>query len=204
MLNELEDAIVKRIKDAAGQLTYKLPTVESWKGQLEEGSQATFKYPAVFVTFGEWNETRGGGRLRNVDISYVIFCASRNIRNELAAREGEVDSDLVVRQAGSYQLAEDVNALVNNQSFDLVRKKLFAVTKKEPMPSKVEGVSVMAVTIQGTFEYQTALPDCQELTDVDLLKIVNSYYLRPTNTSATDPDPDKRLPNFTSNAAPAD
>ncbi len=113
MINEIEDAILERIKAAhdGGHLPYKLKTIETWGGDIGDDLRKIVKsFPAIWVIFaGE----RKGKRSRNTQeyhARYNVVVAAQSLRNEKRARKGDV---------GSYQMIKDVKALLDNQKLGL-------------------------------------------------------------------------------------
>jgi len=106
MIGTIEQAIVDKLKDAA--LGYTLKDVKSYGGELEaKASEIVKRTPAVFVTFsGEAKpEQIASSAWRHVP-RFSIICATRNRRNEKAARRGAAGD------VGTYQMVEDMRRVL--------------------------------------------------------------------------------------------
>lgn len=181
MIGELEDAIVARIlaAQAAALWPYKLMTVETYGGQISEDTQSTFRFPAVFVAF-KGMKKRGllGERTRLVDLHLVLYVASRNPRNERATRHGDTHAP------GSFQIAEDLIALLENQRLGMPMvhplsaeeiDTLFVARKNDGANAE----SILAIPFMCQFAWTAALPECANVTADDWLKTGQTFYLEP-------------------------
>jgi phage gp37-like protein len=181
MIGELEDAVVARIQAAqdAGLWPYKLMTIETYGGQISEDTQSTFRFPAVFVSFTRLKKMGDlGERTRRARAHLVLYVAARNPRNERATRHGDM------HEPGSYQIAEDMIALLENQrlgmpmtlplSFEEI-ETLFVARRSDGAQAE----SVLAIPLQCEFAWQAALPECANVTPDDWLKTGQSFYLTP-------------------------
>lgn len=181
MIAELEDAIVSRIRAAqqASLWPYKLLTVETYGGQIDETSQSTFRFPAVFVSFTGWKRKNlAGERSRLIVVNVCLYIAARNPRNEKATRHGDM------HEAGSYQIAEDLIALLENQNLNMPMyaplihseiQTLFVARKSDG--AKAE--SILCVPFECAFGWRAALPECANVTTDDWLKTGQTFYLAP-------------------------
>lgn len=181
MIGELEDAIVARIKaaQAANLWPYTLRTIDSYGGQISEDTQSTFAFPAVFVAFTRMKK-RGalGERTRLVDVHLVIYVATRNPRNERATRQGDM------HEPGSFQIAEDVIALLENQRVGMPMMQPLSAEEIETLfvARKQDGAnaeSILAVPMVCQFAWRAALPECANVSTDDWLKTGQSFYLKP-------------------------
>lgn len=181
MIGELEDAIVARIRaaQAANLWPYKLRTIDSYGGQISEDTQSTFAFPAVFVAFTRMKK-RGalGERTRLADVHLVLYVATRNPRNERATRQGDM------HEPGSFQIAEDLIALLENQRVGMPMTKpldseeidtLFVARKSDGANAE----SVLAVSMVCQFAWSAALPECANVTTDDWLKTGQTFYVKP-------------------------
>jgi phage gp37-like protein len=179
MIGELEDAIVDRIKDRRASLPYKLPTVESYGGQISEEKQSTFKFPAVFVAFSGSKQTAAiGERDRIMKVDLILYIATRNPRNERSTRQGDAN------EVGSYQLAEDMIALLENQRVGMAMYRPLRHTRIETLfvAHKSDGAkaeSILAVYLECEFAWQAALPECANESEHDWLKTGQTFYIKP-------------------------
>lgn len=181
MIGELEDAIVARINaaQAAGLWPYKLLTVETYGGQIAEDTQSTFRFPAVFVAFTRMKQQGMlGERSRLVSVHLVLYVAARNPRNERATRHGDM------HEPGSFQIAEDLIALLENQRVGLPMHRPLMHTEIETLfvARKSDGAhaeSILAISFECQFAWSAALPECANVTADDWLKTGQTFYLKP-------------------------
>lgn len=181
MIGELEDAIVARIQaaQAAALWPYKLLTVETYGGQIDESTQSTFRFPAVFVAFTRMKKLGAlGARDRQVAVHLVLYVAARNPRNERATRHGDQ------HEPGSFQIAEDLIALLENQRLGMPMMQPLSHTEIETLfvARKSDGAaaeSILAISFECQFGWRAALPECAQVTADDWLKTGQTYYLTP-------------------------
>ena len=194
-IGALEDAIIARLTAARAALPYRLPTIESYGGQLDDDVQATFQLPALFVTFAGENLIKMlGERSREMEVEFVIYCVAYNTGNERATRHGDLHN------AGSYQLMHDVVAVMSNQAFGLLTRAM-KVTKCTPMftARKQDGAkaqSVIAVHATGVYQFKSDITDCAHPTEIELHGIASGFYLKPGNDSNLDPNPANQYPDL--------
>jgi phage gp37-like protein len=179
MIGQLEDAVVARIKAAqtAALWPYKIATIDSYSGQISEDEQSTFKFPAVFVAFAGWKIRKIGERSRVIDVSLIVYAAARNPRNERATRQGDS------HEPGSFQIAEDIIALLENQRVGLAMNEALSHTaiqtisigrEKDP-----QAESILAIPFECSFGWKAALPECANVAVNDWLKTGQTYYIKP-------------------------
>jgi phage gp37-like protein len=192
MIGELEDAIVARIN--LGQTNalwpYKLLTVETYGGQISEDTQSVFRFPAVFVAFTRSRLLkRMGERTRLMQLDVTLYVAARNPRNERATRHGDM------HEAGSYQIAEDMIALLENQCLGLPMQEPLIHTGVETLfvARKSDGAraeSILAVPFECQFVWQSALPESADATPNDWLSSGQTFYLNPADAAPGTATPD--------------
>ncbi len=111
-ISSIEDAIIRRISEA--KLPY-LRTLTTYGGELDgENSRCVRAFPAVWVAFQGAEKAKAVGtskQVYHVSASFVVLVAARNLRNEAATRKGDA------LQVGTYQMLEDVRALLLRQDF---------------------------------------------------------------------------------------
>lgn len=181
MIGELEDAVVARIKaaQAAGLWPYKLPTIDTYGGQIAEDTQSTFRFPAVFVAFTRMKKKgQLGERTRKVDVHLVVYVAARNPRNERATRQGDM------HEPGSFQIAEDLIALLENQRLGMSMTQPLSVEEIETIfvarqSDGAKAESILALPFTCEFSWQAALPECANVTPDDWLETGQTFYLTP-------------------------
>lgn len=181
MIGELEDAIVARIKaaQAAGLWPYKLLTIDTYGGQIDESTQSTFRFPAVFVAFTRMKQKQMvGERDRMVVVHLTLYIAARNPRNERATRHGDM------HEPGSFQIVEDLIALLENQRLGMPMVQPLMHTEVETLfvARKSDGAnaeSILAVSFECQFIWRTALPELANVSIDDWLKTGQTFYLTP-------------------------
>ncbi len=118
MIGEIENAMIARLQDASdsGKLGYKLGTVTSYGGQLDEDGikEVVKNYPAAWIVYGgePRPEHRGQNTFLHRPIFYVLV-AARSLRNEETTRKGAGD------KVGSYQMVQDLRAIFVGQDLGL-------------------------------------------------------------------------------------
>lgn len=170
MIGELEDAIIQRLQTAFAYTTnvdwqYKVPTIESFGGQIsvdESGravAMAVFSMPAIFVTFGGLRREQGlGEKASRMNQKMVVYVVTQNSRNERAQRLGDLNS------VGSYQLAEDVAQLLANQRFGMQIEgmRLEEIeTVFNAHRADAKAISVLAVNLSTKFTFLANKSDCE-------------------------------------------
>ena len=117
MIGAIEQAIVDRIEAAsgAGTLGYTIRTVASYGNELDDNLKSVVRqFPAVWVVFmGERKPRQAAGGEWVHEPLFAVMVAARNRRNEEAARRGAAG------KPGSYQMFEDVRALLTGQDLGL-------------------------------------------------------------------------------------
>lgn len=114
MITKIEQAIVERLKRGLGQM---VRTVKSYNGEADDLAAQIMTLPAVWVTYGGSRiESKSSGSLRYQDkATFVVMCATRNLRNEVAGRQGGADK----REIGSNDLIRAVRRLMDGQRLGL-------------------------------------------------------------------------------------
>lgn len=114
MITKIEQAMVERLKRGLGQM---VRTVKSYNGEVDDLAAQIMTLPAVWVTYGGSRiDSKATGSQRYQDkATFVVMCATRNLRNELAGRQGGVDR----REIGSNDLIRAVRRLLDGQRLGL-------------------------------------------------------------------------------------
>jgi phage gp37-like protein len=117
-IGAIENGLIAKVATAGridGAFGYAIRTVKSYGGEFDDGfKMAALTFPAVLFAFaGEAKPEERGGRHFFHQPVWVCYCITRNLRNEEAARHG-VDGEI-----GSYQLIQDVRALLRDEDLDL-------------------------------------------------------------------------------------
>lgn len=114
MIAAIESAIVETIR--AARLPY-LRYLGTYGGELDGEPQNIIRQtPAVWVSYRDESapEPRNTARSRwTVKATFAVLVAARSLKNEAATRHGDAV------QVGSYQMIEDVRALIGFNDFGL-------------------------------------------------------------------------------------
>ena len=118
MIGAIEKGIVDRIKAANGPsqaLGYSLRCIASYGNELDDDINKVIKqFPAVWVVYqGEPRPKEAtAGRWIHAP-AFAIVCCAKSLRNEKASRRGAGG------EIGSYQIFQDVRALLTGQTLGL-------------------------------------------------------------------------------------
>lgn len=186
MIPEIEDAIIARIVAAAAAtpgLGYKLPTVESYGGELDDDLGKVVRlFPAVWVTFAGCRAptkmATAGGKWKT-PATFVTMCGSRNVRGERATRKGLTVGG-VIKEVGVYQMLKDVSLLLagNDLGLDITPLKPGAIRTLFNTKLNGQGMAVFAREWHCDF-IETQPREQLDPTSGDFLKVGISYYLQP-------------------------
>lgn len=114
MIAAIETAIVETIR--AARLPY-LRYLGTYGGELDGEPQNIIRQtPAVWVSYRDESapDPRNTGRTRwTVKATFSVLAAARSLKNEKATRHGDAV------QVGSYQMIEDIRALIGFNDFGL-------------------------------------------------------------------------------------
>jgi len=117
MIGAIEQAIVDRISlaDSTGVLGYRLKKVASYGNELDHEIRTVIKnFPAVWIVFkGEPKPENIGDGAWDHRPTFSVIVGVSNRRNEESSRRGAAG------KVGSYQLLEDVRALIAGHSLGL-------------------------------------------------------------------------------------
>lgn len=114
MITQIEQAMVERLRRGLGHM---VRTVKSYNGEADDLAAQIMTLPAVWVTYGGSRiDSKSTGNQRYQDkATFVVMCATRNLRNELAGRQGGADK----REIGSNDLIRAVRRLLDGQRLGL-------------------------------------------------------------------------------------
>lgn len=159
MITKIENNIVERLKLGLGTM---VRTVKSYGGEVDDLAAQIMTLPAVWVTYGgsriEKKET-GNGRFQD-EATFVVMCATRNLRNEAARRQGGIDW----REVGVNELIGAVRRLLDGQRLGLSDSRgLTPKAVKTIVNNAVfQAASLSVYAIEYSFYFdRTALPDGQ-------------------------------------------
>ncbi|WP_051286083.1 phage protein Gp37 [Kingella kingae] len=86
MITVIEQRLVERLKRGLGTM---VRTVKSYNGEVDDLAAQIMTLPAVWVTYGGSRiETMSTGNHLAIKTkrTFVVMCATRNLRNEVAGR----------------------------------------------------------------------------------------------------------------------
>lgn len=191
MIAEIEDGIIARIVAAAAAtpgLGYKLPTVESYGGELDGDLAAVVrKFPAVWVTFAgcraSAKENTQGTKWRT-PATFVTMCGSRNVRGERATRQG-LKVGGVIKEVGVYQMLRDVSLLLAGSDLGLAITRLKPGATRTLYNTKLNGQGLAVFAREWHCEFIETQPRAPiDPTDPMWLKLGINYYLKPGDNVA--------------------
>lgn len=191
MLAAIEDAIIARIKAAAAAtpgLGYKLPTVESYGGELDDDLAAVVrKFPAVWVTFAGSGKSRPSSTARNkwlTPATFVVMVGARNVRGERATRKGLTVGG-VIKEVGVYQMLADISLLLINNDLGLAIGNLKPGATRTLFNTKLNGQALAVFAREWHTEFVETQPrKLIDTTDPMWLKLGINYYLTPGDAVA--------------------
>lgn len=186
MFDQVEDAIIARIKAAASAtpgLGYKLPTVESYGGELDENLEAVIrKFPAVWVTFAGCKasvKAKTAGDKWKTQATFVTMCGARNVRGERATRQG-VKVGGVIKEVGVYQMLKDVAALLSGNDLGLQITRLQPGAIRTLFNTKIGNQGLAVFAREWHCEFTEGQPREQiDPSSGDFLKFGIGYYSQP-------------------------
>lgn len=170
----IEDAIIARLKTASdsGALGYRLAEIGSYGGEFDDETFFTQirKFPAVWVTVGGSKPKPLSARKVQLQPVIAVMVGTRNVRGERQTRHGSVT------EPGSYQLLEDVRALLLGQALSLPIGPLRMGADRTLYNTRQgkEGRSVLAAEFHTETTYTIVEPG---ISDTDLTGIGLRYYL---------------------------
>lgn len=114
MITQIEQEMVGRLRQGLGQM---VRTVKSYNGEVDDLAAQIMTLPAVWVTYGGSRiESKSTGSQRFQDkATFVVMCATRNLRNEVSGRQGGADK----REIGCNDLIRAVRRLMDGQRLGL-------------------------------------------------------------------------------------
>lgn len=191
MIAEIEDGIIARIVAAAAAtpgLGYKLPTVESYGGELDGDLAAVVrKFPAVWVTFaGCKASTRMNtqGSKWRTPATFVTMVGSRNVRGERATRQG-LKVGGVTKEVGVYQMLQDVSLLLAGSDLGLAITPLKPGAIRTLYNTKLNGQGLAVFAREWHCEFIETQPrEPIDPTDPMWLELGINYYLKPGDNVA--------------------
>ena len=155
MIALIEQAIKDRI--AKGGLGY-LRAVESYGGQFDEGlAKVVRNFPAVWVAFKGDSDPKATDTTRevwHVPSTFFVMVGARSLQNDSAPRQGGV-------KIGTYQMLNDVRALLLQQDFGLPIKELWPGRTTTLVTARYQndGISILAQEWHTVYPLEVRKPD---------------------------------------------
>jgi phage gp37-like protein len=186
VFDQVEDAIIARIVAAAAAtpgLDYKLPTVESYGGELDgDLEQVVRKFPAVWVTFAGCKastKANSAGTKWKTQATFVTMAGSRNVRGERSTRQG-VKVTGVLKEVGAYQMLKDVSLLLAGNNLGLAITRLQPGAIRTLFNTKLRSSGLAVFAREWHCEFVETQPREQiDPTSVNWLSVGINYYLQP-------------------------
>lgn len=121
MISAIENAMVDAIKAAADAATFNVRSIESYGGQLDDGTLDWIRaLPAIWVVFSGCERPTASstakGKWRYPGV-FTVFCAQRNLAGNKALRQGDA------RNPGVYALMQLVVAALQGRDLGLEIKE---------------------------------------------------------------------------------
>lgn len=170
MIDVIEDAILAAIKDASG-LAY-LKTVATYSGELDDDlNNVVRSFPAVWVVFGgSGKPSKVGPEKWKTPATFVTMVATRNLRNEAAARKGGAV------EIGTYEMIKHVKTLMLGQDFGLKIERFEPGPVRTLYNTKIRASGLSVFSLEWTTAFIEKTPTVEE---GDLLKVGFNYFIKP-------------------------
>lgn len=170
MIGAIENAMLARLKAAsdAGALGYRFRTLKTYATDFDdnvEADAAKDQWPAAWIVFGSWPApTELAPGQWQFSPSFTVVVGARNFRNEQATRQGAADGAV-----GSYQLVQDVVALLQGQSLGLDIGRLTPGACRSLFNPDLarQHISLFAVDFTTTFDQAPTPADEDDLADFE-------------------------------------
>lgn len=197
MIGSIENEIIENIKsiNELDALGYKIRQIKTYGGELAtRKDRAKIKdFPAVWIA----NDGANPAQIMNANTMYkgvfVALCATRNLRNEQAARHG------VAGDVGVYQLAIDIAGILGGLRFenlDKVGKLELSSIKPVSVDDSENGrIAVYAVNFMVNFNVDHITPSIDK---TNPLKIIHTNWDLPPNGGVGPDLPDDENADATS------
>lgn len=157
MIGAIEQGIIDKIEAAngiAGALGYELRKIASYGNELDANIKSLVRqFPAAWVVFGGAPKPkRQAGNVWLYEPVFSVLVATKNRRNNEAARRG------VGAKPGSYQIAEDIAALLAGQDLGLTISLIEPGAIRSVLNGAVQGAdaSIYAVELHTAYEVEQA------------------------------------------------
>ncbi len=115
MISGIENGMIKRWHDAMAlnAVPYRLKSLDSYGGQLDDMAQAVKAFPALYVAFSGATDLKHFNDRTYWLARFSVIVAATSLRNEQESRQGHAN------RPGSYQIALDTIRLIGGQTFGL-------------------------------------------------------------------------------------
>lgn len=174
MIGTIEQKIIDCIKSAAaaGVLGYEIDKIGSYKGEFNfirefVGNCRT----AVLVAFGGKNLKRNlGGALEYEATFYVEVYSRTSTRNESENRSGK---------AGAYQIAEDIEVLLNGQNLGILTESLELQHMEPVLVSEISSYHVGALELEFKCSFQSCIGNEDEFGRLNPFEVLSTNWDLP-------------------------
>lgn len=170
MIDVIEDAILAAIRNATG-MDY-LKTIATYGGELDDDlNNVVRSFPAIWVVFGgSGKPVKLGVEKWKTPATFVTMVATRNIRNEDAARKGGAV------EIGTYEMIKHVKTLMLGQDFGLPIERFEPGAVRTLYNTKIRASGLSVFSLEWTTAYIDRLPTKEE---GELLKVGLNYFIKP-------------------------
>lgn len=185
MIATIEDAIIARLKSAAG-LGY-TPDVESYGGEFDgDLTQVVRRFPAFWVTYSGSSKPTPVGTSKDkwlVPLTFVVLAGAYNTRSEADRRKG-VSVNGTVIEPGVYKMLSDSRNLLIRQDLGLAISPLTPGAERTLFNTGMTDRGIAVFAQEWHTQYVVSTP--AEVT-VDLLRVGMTYLAEPSGkTLASD------------------
>ena len=164
MIGAIEQGMIDKLEAVSNTATlgYEFTGIESYSGQLDGHLREIIKsFPAVWIAFAGSKVIKQYVGSTKRKAIFKAFVGAKSLRNEKASRHGANG------KAGSYQMFQDVIAVLSGETFDLEISPLEAgdITPLLNNRSDKDLASVYAVDFSTTYTSDVSIPDDSDLDD---------------------------------------
>lgn len=183
MIGNIEQAIEDCIKTAvkSGKLGYSIDRIAGYKGEFENIRELLGNCrSAVLIAFGGKTLKRKFDFAREYEATFLIEVYSRtSTRNEKSARFGNGND------AGAYQMAEDVETLLEDNNLNLLSEPLVLQKTTPVFNTGLPGFHTAAFELEFTCAYQTGGADDDKLESLGRFETLAVNWDTPENADLT-------------------
>lgn len=183
MIGKIEQAIEDCIKTAVktGKLGYTIERIAGYKGEFENIRELLGNCrSAVLIAFGGKSLKRKFDFGREYETTFLVEVYSRSsTRNEKSARFGEGN------EAGAYQMAEDIEDLLEDNNLNLLSEPLVLQKTTPVFNSGLLGFHTAAFELEFTCTYQAGSASDDEIEELGRFETLAVNWDAPENADLT-------------------